>query len=231
MNNYRRPIRRNRFRESLSWAERINFKSKGLEIFYIDTLTRIGANPNDPDDFSDWIKTGYLIDATSLSDRDAIYFAKGALCEEMLDYNTYTIANTQKWSDEAIFTLGNVRGDLGRVFNRVYGSFEERVIKGYNDDMRHLDSGDYYTDLYQEEIDEWFCKKVREQGVSMEINSKYADDVGKVSFFFNDDPYDEKEDIAKWVTYGIELNYNLMNQTFAKIPMNESYRRKGSRLY
>jgi hypothetical protein len=230
MNNYRRPIRRNRFRESLSWPERINFKSKGLEIFYIDTLTRIGANPNDPDNFSDWIKTGSLIDATSLSDRDAIYFAKGALCEEMLDGQTFNIANTQKWSDEAIFTLGNVSGDLSRKFDSVYVEFEDDMAQEHYDDMKHLDPGDPYMNLYQEDIDYAFCDRVREDVVSVEINSIYTDKVGELSFGFWGDGYEGKYDITNLLKKGIKLDYDLMNHAFARIPMNESYRRKGSRI-
>lgn len=230
MNNYRKPIRRNRFRESLSWPERINFKSKGLEIFYIDTLTRIGANPNDPEDFSNWIKTGHLIDATSLSDRDAIYFAKGALCESMLDWKTYNIGATQEWSDKAIFTLGNVSSELSRRFDEVYGEFEDNMVHEHYDDMAHLDADEPYMDIYEGDIQEWFCKQVREDGVSVEINSIYTDKVGVISLGFWGDGYEAKYDIASLLKEGIELDYDLMNHAFARIPMNESYRRKGSRI-
>ena len=230
MNNYRRPIRRNRFRESLSWAERINFKSKGLEIFYIDTLTRMGANPNDPDDFSYWIKTGHLIDATSISDRDAIYFAKLNIYVQMTNYNNLDkVAATQKWDDEGISTLTDLC-DL----NDDYDEFKHQYLRQNNWDYNNADGydADYIFDQVDDEMKEIWADEMRthEYGSPwIEINSGYSGDFGMVGCGMNGDGFEFKFDITRLLPH-VKLNYTAMDTLFNSL-LKESYKRKGSRLY
>lgn len=214
MRQYKSLSEKKFLKESLiDVVNRVKWKSESLKSFCFQILQQFGQKPTKNVKF--WVQTCRMIDSQNLLDRDALYFAKYWICSYV--YPNFDFSESQSFNEKDLMDLPWIDDKLRDKYLWWENEWCQDV----------MDTGEWSEDALDD--DDWrkqvceypFEKKTQEYPPAVMIDAKWSQP-GEVVVSFFGDPYNVTYPIKKiFSNFGLQLNYNLINNQFNKINPNQ----------